>query len=100
LLGGAQRLAERAGSGRAFEIVYTGKQYDAATFERWNIVNRVVSDDRLQEESLALAQRLAVGPTRALAAGKRLIRTQAEGGVVAADALIDEVPHRSSRATT
>jgi enoyl-CoA hydratase/carnithine racemase len=91
LLGGAQRLAERAGSGRAFEIVYTGAQYDAATFERWNIVNRVVPDDRLQDEALALAQKLAAGPTRALAAGKRLIRTQAEGGVLAADALIDEV---------
>jgi len=91
LLGGAQRLAERAGSGRAFEIVYTGAQYDAATFERWNIVNRVVPDDRLQEEALALVQRLAAGPTRALAAGKRLIRTQAEAGVLTADALIDEV---------
>jgi len=91
LLGGAQRLAERAGSGRAFEIVYSGAQYDAATFERWNIVNRVVPDERLQDEALALAQRLAAGPTRALAAGKRLIRAQAEGGVLAADALIDEV---------
>jgi enoyl-CoA hydratase/carnithine racemase len=91
LLGGAQRLAERAGSGRAFEIVYSGAQYDAATFERWNIVNRVVPDDRLQDEALALAQRLASGPTRALAAGKRLIRKQSEGGVLAADDLIDEV---------
>ncbi len=91
LLGGAQRLAERAGSGRAFEIVYTGAQYDAATFERWNIVNRVVPDDKLRGEALALAQRLAAGPTRALAAGKRLIRAQAEAGVLAADALIDEV---------
>jgi enoyl-CoA hydratase/carnithine racemase len=91
LLGGAQRLAERAGSGRAFEIVYTGAQYDAATFERWNIVNRVVPDDRLQEESLALAERLASGPTCALAAGKRLIRAQAETGVLSADAMIDEV---------
>jgi enoyl-CoA hydratase/carnithine racemase len=91
LLGGAQRLAERAGSGRAFEIVYTGARYDAATFERWNIVNRVVPDDRLQEESLALAERLASGPTRALAAGKRLIRAQAEAGVLSADAMIDEV---------
>jgi len=44
LLGGVQRLAERAGSNRAREIIYTAEQYDAATFERWNIVNRVVPD--------------------------------------------------------
>ena len=36
LLGGVQRLAERAGPSRAREIVYTADQYDAATFERWN----------------------------------------------------------------
>ena len=40
LLGGVQRLAERAGPSRAREIIYTADQYDAATFERWNIVNR------------------------------------------------------------
>jgi enoyl-CoA hydratase/carnithine racemase len=36
LLGGVQRLAERAGASRAREIIYTADQYDAATFERWN----------------------------------------------------------------
>ena len=44
LLGGVQRLAERAGPARAREIIYTADQYDAGTFERWNIVNRVVPD--------------------------------------------------------
>jgi enoyl-CoA hydratase/carnithine racemase len=39
LLGGVQRLAERAGPARAREIIYSADQYDAAaTFERWNIV--------------------------------------------------------------
>src|SRR5260370_27816104 len=33
LLGGVQRLAERAGSSRAREIIYTAEAYDAATFE-------------------------------------------------------------------
>ena len=45
LLGGVQRLAERAGPARAREIIYSTDQYDAATFERWNIVNHVVSDE-------------------------------------------------------
>jgi enoyl-CoA hydratase/carnithine racemase len=34
LLGGVQRLAERAGPSRAREIIYTADQCDAATFER------------------------------------------------------------------
>jgi enoyl-CoA hydratase/carnithine racemase len=37
LLGGVQRLAERAGSNRAREIIYTAEPYDAATFERWTL---------------------------------------------------------------
>jgi enoyl-CoA hydratase/carnithine racemase len=47
LLGGVQRLAERAGPARAREIIYSADQYDAATFERWNIVNRVVPEEAL-----------------------------------------------------
>jgi enoyl-CoA hydratase/carnithine racemase len=91
LLGGVQRLAERAGSSRAREIIYTADQYDAATFERWNIVNRVVPDDTLESETRAFAERLANGPTLAYAAGKRIVRAYLEGGVRAADRVVDEV---------
>ena len=44
-MGGTQRLAERAGPARARELVMTGALYDAATLERWNVVNRVLPDD-------------------------------------------------------
>src|SRR2546427_144677 len=71
LLGGVQRLAERAGPSRAREIIYTADQYDAATFERWNIVNRVVPDEKLEPETRGLAERLASGATLAYAAGKK-----------------------------
>ena len=40
-MGGPQRLAERAGPARARELVMTGQLYDAATLERWNVINRV-----------------------------------------------------------
>src|SRR3546814_2494159 len=36
-MGGPQRLAERAGSGRARELVMTGDLYDAATLHSWEI---------------------------------------------------------------
>jgi len=91
LLGGVQRLAERAGSNRAREIIYTAEQYDAATFERWNIVNRVVPDDDFESETRAFAERLARGPTLAYAAGKRLVRAYLEGGIRTADKVVDEV---------
>ncbi len=35
LLGGVQRLADRAGPSRAREIIYTADQYDAAAFEQY-----------------------------------------------------------------
>ena len=91
LLGGVQRLAERAGPGRAREIIYTAEQYDAATFERWNIVNRVIPDDMFESQTRAFAERLANGPTLAYAAGKRMVRAYLEGGTRAADKVVDEV---------
>src|SRR5438067_2232129 len=39
--GGTQRVAERAGPARAREFVMSGDLYDAATLERWNVINRV-----------------------------------------------------------
>lgn len=91
LLGGVQRLAERAGPSRAREIIYTADQYDAATFERWNIINRVVPDENLEREARAFAERLASGATLAYAAGKKFVRAYLERGIRAADALVDEI---------
>ena len=91
LLGGVIRLAERAGPSRAREIIYTAEQYDAARFEQWNIVNRVVPDDVFESQTRAFAERLANGPTLAYAAGKRIVRAFLEGGVRAADRIVDEV---------
>ena len=84
-MGGTQRLAERAGSGRARELVMTGERYPAATLERWNVVNRVLPDDGFDTAARAFAAELASGPTRAHAATKQVIRDYIEGGVELAD---------------
>lgn len=89
--GGAQRVAQRAGSARACEIVMGAGIYDAASFERWNIVNRVVPAAQLEEKSLRFAQRLAAGPTRAHAASKRVLRSFLDQGIRASDALLPEL---------
>jgi enoyl-CoA hydratase/carnithine racemase len=83
--GGTQRMAERAGPARAREFVMTGGLYEAATLERWNVVNRVVPDAELLEKGMKFAHRLAAGPTRAHAATKRIVRAFEEGGVDKAD---------------
>jgi enoyl-CoA hydratase/carnithine racemase len=80
-MGGTQRLAERAGTGRAREFVMTGGRYGAETLERWNVVNRVFDDEGFDAAARAFTADLAAGPTRAHAATKQVIRDYLEGGV-------------------
>jgi enoyl-CoA hydratase/carnithine racemase len=89
--GGTQRIAERAGPARARELVFSGGLYDAPTLERWNVVNRVLADDELQEKGMRFAERLAAGPTRAHAETKRIVRAFLRGGIDEADRLTPEV---------
>ena len=90
-MGGPQRLAERAGSARAKELVYTGELFDAQTLSQWGVVTQIFHDDTFADDAEAVAQKLANGPTRAHAATKRLVRTAADHGVRAADALVPDV---------
>jgi enoyl-CoA hydratase len=85
LMGGTQRIAERAGPARAREFVMSAGLYDAATLERWNVLNRVLPDGQLAEKSLRFARRLAAGPTKAHGATKRMVRAYLEHGVRGAD---------------
>jgi len=85
LMGGTQRMAERAGSARAREFVMTGGLYDAARMLEWGVVNRVLPADDLLEKSRKFAARLAAGPTLAHSATKRIVRAQADHGTRGAD---------------
>ena len=80
-MGGTQRLAERAGTGRARELVMTGVPYDARVLERWNVVNRVLPDDGFDAAAREFARQLADGPTRAHAATKEVLREYLAGGL-------------------
>jgi enoyl-CoA hydratase/carnithine racemase len=85
LMGGTQRIAERAGPARAREVVMSGDLFGAETFERWNVVNRVLPDADLAAASLEFAGRLAAGPSLAHHATKRVVRAFLEDGVRGAD---------------
>jgi enoyl-CoA hydratase/carnithine racemase len=71
--------------------VMTGGLYDAATLERWNVINRVYPDDELADRALRFATRLAAGPTKANAATKRMVRAAIDEGVRGADARIGDI---------
>lgn len=87
-MGGTQRLAERAGSGRAREFVMTGDVYPAEELERWGVVNRIYPEEEFEQRSRALAAELAAGPTRAHAMTKHVLKRFREGGIPAADEAI------------
>jgi enoyl-CoA hydratase/carnithine racemase len=85
-MGGTQRLAARAGVGRAKEFVFTGALYDAEVLERWNVVNRVLPVEGFDEAVLEFVTSIAVGPTKAFGAAKDILRHFEAGGVPAANA--------------
>jgi 2-(1,2-epoxy-1,2-dihydrophenyl)acetyl-CoA isomerase len=61
----------RVGMARATELAMLGERLPAAKALEWGLVNRVVADERLSDETTALAARLAAGPTRSYAGTKR-----------------------------
>ncbi|HEX6752454.1 MAG TPA: enoyl-CoA hydratase/isomerase family protein [Solirubrobacterales bacterium] len=87
-MGGTQRLAERAGSGRAAEFVMTGELFGAEQLAAWGVVNRVFDDEGFDEQARAFAAELAAGPTKAHAMTKLVLRSFREGGIAAADETI------------
>lgn len=71
--GGSSWLLPRAaGKARAMEMVLLGDRLPARTALEWGLVNRVVPPERLMEEALALARRLAEGPS-SLGIARRLV---------------------------
>lgn len=87
-MGGTQRLAERAGSGRARHFVMSGEIFSAEEMERWGVVNLIFPDEEFEQRSRAFAAELAAGPTKAHAMTKHVLRRFREGGIPAADEAI------------
>jgi enoyl-CoA hydratase/carnithine racemase len=91
LMGAIQRITQRAGAARAKEMAMLARRYDARTLERWNLINRVVPDEKLDAATMTIAHELANGPTVAHAATKRLVSIAVSQGVAAADEAMAEV---------
>jgi enoyl-CoA hydratase/carnithine racemase len=91
LLGGVQRVAERAGRGRATRWALTSEKISAADAMAAGVVAEVVPDRELEVVTGQWAARLARGATRAHATHKALLAAWASGGVAAADELIAQL---------
>ncbi len=59
-------LTRLVGTARARELMFTGEKVEASRAEAIGLFNRVVPDDRLQDEAFELARGMAQGPTLAL----------------------------------
>ena len=66
-------LARTVGLRRATDLVLTNRVLTASEAEEWGLVNRVVPDDAVREEAMALARTLAAGPTKAFGLAKRVL---------------------------
>lgn len=72
--GGSTFLLPRViGRARAMEMALFGEKLPAATALEWGLVNRVVAHDSLMTEARDYAEKLATGPTQALALMRGLI---------------------------
>ena len=80
--GGSFYLTQLVGTAKARELYYTADIVDAPQAQALGLVNRVVPDARLEEETLALAARLARGPRVAYRYMKRNMNA-AESGTLA-----------------
>ena len=71
--GGTQNLPRAVGERRAKGIILTGAPFTAEEAERWGLVNRVIPADRLLEETMATAERIAANAPIAVRQAKQSI---------------------------
>jgi 2-(1,2-epoxy-1,2-dihydrophenyl)acetyl-CoA isomerase len=69
--GATWMLARQVGKARATEMIMLGERIPAERAEQWGLIYRAVDDAELMAQALALAERLANGPTLALGMMRR-----------------------------
>ena len=89
-IGGTQRLTRAIGKYKAMDLCLTGRMMDAQEAERSGLVSRIVPADKLMEEALGAAEKIATmsRPTAAMAksaVNRALETTLAEGLAIERD---------------
>ena len=79
--GGTWILPRLIGQARAMGLALTGQPITGEQAEAWGLIWRAVDDDKFQEEIGNLVERLAMAPTKGLAATKMAIRKSWSSGL-------------------
>jgi enoyl-CoA hydratase len=77
-IGGSQRLTRFVGKSKAMDMILTGRMMDAAEAERSGLVSRVVPVDKLIEEAMTAARKIAALSPLAVMMNKELVDTAYE----------------------
>ncbi len=77
--GGTQRLPRLVGQGRAMEMIITGDFIDAQEAYRIGLVNKVFPPEKLKEEAMELAKKIASRPPLAVRYAKEAVNRSQEG---------------------
>ena len=79
--GGTQRLTRAVGKAKAMEMILSGRMIDAVEAERCGLVSRVVANDKLLEEALKLADKIAAQSRPAALAAKEAVNRAFESSL-------------------
>ncbi|MCF8032676.1 MAG: enoyl-CoA hydratase/isomerase family protein [Desulfarculaceae bacterium] len=71
-------VSRAVGSKKCLEMLFTGNLYSAQESVEMGLINRVVPDDKLEEETFALAQEIAKGSRITLGISKQVFYAQIE----------------------
>jgi enoyl-CoA hydratase len=76
--GGTQRMARSLGKAKAMEMILTGRMMEAAEAERLGLVSRIVPTEKLMQETLATADKIASLSQPVISAAKEAVRAAFE----------------------
>ena len=83
-------VGRNVGAKRALDMLFTGQSIDAATALRDGLVSRVAAPDRLDQETMALANHIAAQPPQQIASGKAMFYQHMEMDLAQAYAFATE----------
>jgi enoyl-CoA hydratase/carnithine racemase len=81
--GACQRLPRLVGYQLAKELILTGRRWDAKEAKELGLINKIVPVDKVMEEAMAMARKIAAHPSVGVLQAKRALNQSMETGLAA-----------------